>query len=86
MKRIANKMCVQTLLYVVNPYQKIRILDRHSIWDVDPKKVYEGNEKDFTHELVNKYECYKASMSQVHSIGFDGDVLVIVIETASDNY
>jgi len=85
MKRIANKVAVQTILYVVNPYQKIRILDGYT-WRMDNLvERYNGNERDFSMTYVPRgVSQYQIEYAKVRGIKAEGDVLNIYINTKED--
>ncbi len=82
MKRIANQCAVQTLLYTVRPYQRIRVIDRESMYDKTGKVVFDGLEKDtYGSDFGNRI-----SYASIKEVKPNGDVLEIWIETKNEIY
>lgn len=94
MKRIAENVALATVLYSVSGTQKIRIIDRESIWADNTTLVYEGAAIDFsvihsTQELsefmrVHKVSFYDLEHAAIHGFAAIGDVLQITLQTNAD--
>lgn len=84
MKRVANNVALQTLLYVVGGNQKIRIEDRETNQQTGRthKVVFEGHEKDWCFLDRRDRELH----ATVHAIETDGDTLVFRIDTSNETY
>ena len=86
MKRIANEVALQTVLYVIGGLQKIRVIDYKNEYEAqtrgDHTEIFHGLYKDKTYDTFN----YKQEHAAVRSIEPDGDELVIGICTVTDKY
>ena len=82
MKRIANDVALQTLLYVIGGLRKIRVIDVKNTWTHEFEVVYEGLYKDWSY----LDRSYKIEHSAVHGLYAEDDVLVIELNTVSDTY
>ena len=84
MKRVANKVALETVLYTVSGLQRIRIVDYSNDWDLfkrqNGKVVFDGVESAFS-----GWET-KIRRSEVRGISTDGDVIVFTISTCFDEY
>ena len=81
MKRIANKVAVQTVTNTIRGDQRIKVLNRKSYWDENPKVEFDG--KCF--ELIS-YKYGRIRASQVHRIDIVDGVLVITIENNCEEF
>ena len=85
MKRIANHVAVQTLLYTVRGYQDIEIIDYDNMYNlsenIDGSVVYRGKEVDFVSYKYSRYE--RAEVLWTCAIG---NVLQIRICTSLDKF
>lgn len=87
MKRIANKVALQTVLYTVKGAQEIRIIDRALTYHAGDKVCYSGDRivysGSFNHFPTGKLE----SRAEVWAIYTDEDgTLLIDICTAEDTF
>lgn len=82
MKRVANNVALETVLYCTNGLQKIRVLDREHIDDPNPKLIFEGLEKDFAYNTDN----WKYRKSAVRRVAAQDDCLVFTIQTKYEEY
>lgn len=86
MKRIANEVALQTVLYVIGGLQKIRVIDYKNEHEAqtrgDHTEIFNGLYKDRKYDTFN----YKQEHAAVRSIEPDGDELVIGICTMTDKY
>lgn len=82
MKKIANKVALQTVLYVISGLQKIRVVDRDNDWKKSGTVIFEGKYNDWpVREQLNKW-----MYASVHGIEIDGDTLVFQIITKYEQY
>jgi hypothetical protein len=81
MKRTMNNVALETVLFTVGGLQKIKVLDRESDWDENPKVVYEGLFKDF-----RGYRFAKEMRSQIHRTDVENDCLVFTLQTKYEEY
>lgn len=90
MKRVAESVAVQTILYVLPDYQKIRIVDYEKDSDLyyrkNGKVVYDGKtyESGMTYEKT--LELRKYARSKLHGLYPDGETLVFEVCTAFEEY
>ena len=82
MKRTANKVALETVLFTVGGLTEIKVLDRKNSWDNNPQVIFEGYEKDFGHN----YKFWKYRRSAVHRIDIVDNCMVFVLETAYEEY
>lgn len=82
MKRVANEVALETVLYCVNGLQKIRVLDRKHIDDQNQKIIFEGLEKDFAYNTDN----WKYRKSAVRRVATQDEYLVFTIQTKYEEY
>jgi hypothetical protein len=83
MKRIANSVAVQTILYTVSGKQKLLIKDYQSsrMWNPDDYEVaYEGENN------LSGYKYSKIKASKIINLETTDNVLVISICTKEDEY
>lgn len=80
MKRIANNVALQSLLYVVGGLQRVRVVDYKNTWtkEID-HVVFDGLYKDARFSWQEEH-C------KIVSVDADGDTLVIGISTREDAY
>lgn len=85
MKKIMNDVAVQTICYVVNGLQKIRIVDYENTYnctfDRNGVVVCEGLLKDFL-----DYKYCKYFEAKCYGLGLDGDTMVFSIITKFEDY
>lgn len=81
MKRIANKVAVQTVTNTIRGNQRIKVLNRKSYWDKNPKVEFDGE----CCELFS-YEYARIRASQVYGIEIVDGVLVITIENEYEEF
>ena len=87
MKRIANKVAVQTLMYSTDPMIDIRIYDRETMFDKNPKLLYEGRKLDFSrlgYEVLNGVSVLKIMSSSVKHLTIKDGYLEITIDSKFD--
>ena len=86
MKRIYDSIPVQSVLYLVNPYAQLKIIDER-LDDGKPVIVYEGLVKDlnrtFSCKLINDVKVEKA---KVHKIIPAENFLEIHIDTKYEQF
>ena len=83
MKRIASKVAIKTILYVVDGDQMIEVYDREHSCDLYPRLVFEGRCIEL---LRNEYS--RINSSEVYGMSFDGDnhILHFTIESKYEEY
>lgn len=90
MKRVANKVAVQTILYVLPGYQKIRIIDYKNDGDLYKREngevVYDGKCYDPTKTFSDYCRLAKYERSQLHGLYPDGETLVFEVATVFEEY
>ena len=90
MKRIANAVAVQTVLYATSPKVKIKIVDYDNSYDLSQKQ--NGKEKFFgkAGELIGAYQFSRETEAEVQHVGLeviDGEpVLVFSVITKFEQY
>ena len=86
MKRIANDIALQTILYLIGGLQKIRVFDYKNEYEISVggarTEVFSGQYKDTNLDTFN----YKQLHAKVRKIMPSGDELVIGICTAADTF
>lgn len=86
MKRIANDVALQTLLYRIGGKQKIRVIDYENDYEASIRgkhtEIFRGQYKDKKYDTFN----YWQERANIRSIEPNGDELVIGICTAADRY
>ena len=86
MKRIANKVAVQTICYGISGLQKVRIMDYENEYDMtneqNGKVVYDGLLKD----KYGNWTADKYFNSECHGIMLDGDTIVFKVFTKYEQY
>lgn len=86
MKRVANNVALQTVLYIIGGLQKIRVIDYENEYEASVrgkhKEIFRGQYKDKSFDTFN----FKQERAAVRSIQPDGDELIIGICTARDTY
>lgn len=80
MKRIANAVAVQTVLYTINPRTKVKIVDYENEFDLSAKQ--NGKEKFFgkAHELIGAYQLSRETHAEMRGMGVevvDGEPIVV---------
>lgn len=89
MKRIANAVAVQTILYATNPKSKVKIVDYDNDYDLSQKQ--NGKEKFFgkVSDLIG-YQFSRETEAEVHYVNMeiiDGEpVLVFSVITKFEQY
>ena len=81
MTRIASKVAIETILYTVSGNLKVKVLDRESRWDENPKVVYEGE----AGKLIG-YKFARINRAEVYRTDIIDGVLVFTIETKFEKY
>ena len=90
MKRINNDVAVQTLLYTVSPKASVKIVDTNherygstEPWENASSEVYKIYTVD---EILHDYRLVKICKSKVYTTAVNDGMLLIVIDTAKEQY
>lgn len=95
MKRVANDVAVQTLLYTVSPQQLVRIVDYPSFYAYSYRKngviVFDDNNCGMSKTSLDDYKVYRASRSKILGtkieINMHGNpILIISVCTEEEQY
>ena len=81
MKRTYNNVALETVLFTISGLQKIRVQDRETVYDENPKVIFNGKACDFY-----SYRYAREKRSMVHQIEIDKDVLVFTLQTKYEEY
>lgn len=85
MKRIANNVAVQTVLYVTSPKAKVKIVDYDNEYDLSVKQ--NGKEKFFgkVSELIGAYQLARETEAELKDMRteFINDEAVIVFSVTT---
>ena len=90
MKRIANNVAVQTILYTINPQTKVKIVDYENTYDLSNRQ--NGKEKFFgkAFNLIGAYKLYRETEATLHGTNvemIDGEpVIVFSVCTKFEEY
>ena len=82
MKRIANNVAVETILFCVSGNQHICVIDKENPQKSDGTMVYDGRALDFTHSVG----YVKYMRAKVHGIEVSGDHLTFTVCTKYEKY
>ena len=88
MKRIANNVCIATLLYTVSGKQNIRIIDCNDpvYRENGSECIYSGTVSDLRKGLETPYSYYKVERARICAIEIDDDYLVLSICMRRDEF
>lgn len=88
MKRIANDVAVQSILYVIGGFQEIKIIDYKDTWELFSDEectkgtvVYSGLVKDISH-----FKLWKIVESKCYGIIVKDNVLIFQIFMRIEQY